>query len=154
LTWDPIGGPITQTQITVNPGEIPGGDQAKVKVIASDDVNNASDESDDYFSVDTKEPIAFIYSPERDGTMPPTGSVYFQGYAFDPEDGSIPETDIYWSSSIDGSLGVGTTILASLSKGQHIIKLSVTDSDGLTATDTINIFVGHKLYLPIATRYP
>jgi hypothetical protein len=80
-------------------------------------------------------------------TAPPTGSTYeegesttFVGTATDAEDGDI-SASIAWSSDIDGALGTGATITVTLSPGTHTITASVTDSGGLSDTDTITVIV-------------
>ncbi len=81
-------------------------------------------------------------------TAPPDGSTYtegnsvtFTGDADDIEDGDL-SASIVWSSSIDGVLGTGASIATSnLSVGTHTITASVTDSGGLTSTDTISVVI-------------
>lgn len=73
------------------------------------------------------------------------------GEANDAEDGMLSDTSLEWSSDIDGVLGTGASIQATLSGPPvpcnpesivHTITLKATDSDGNVATVTIAIRVG------------
>ncbi|KAA3634354.1 MAG: hypothetical protein DWP97_07270 [Calditrichaeota bacterium] len=60
----------------------------------------------------------------------------------DIEDGSITGADLTWNSSIDGPIGIGTTLVTnSLSDGLHSIYLHATDSHGNTSVDSIFVRV-------------
>jgi hypothetical protein len=59
-----------------------------------------------------------------------------------------------WSSNLDGALGSGSPLLASLTEGQHILTLTASDSTGHTSSASITITVVHfmSVYLPITIR--
>lgn len=65
--------------------------------------------------------------------------IAFSGQALDYEDGSLSSA-ITWTSSRDGLLGTGS-IAVSLSKGDHLITASVTDSTNNTTAATSFISV-------------
>ena len=46
-----------------------------------------------------------------------------------------------WNSSIDGALGLGEEIAPMLSVGEHLITLTVTDSEGMTNTTSFEFTV-------------
>jgi hypothetical protein len=64
----------------------------------------------------------------------------FSGEATDATDGDLTDS-LIWSSTIDGSLGTGEVVTATLSVGTHIIAATVTDSSGLTDADTLTVNV-------------
>lgn len=67
--------------------------------------------------------------------------VVLTGTASDPEDGDLSAT-IAWSSSRDGSLGAGATVMAPLlSAGAHTITARVTDSSGTSASATLAVTI-------------
>jgi extracellular elastinolytic metalloproteinase len=90
-------------------------------------------------------------------TAPPTGtsvvsgtSINFTGTANDAEDGDI-SASISWSSNLDGGLGSGASINATLSVGTHTITASATDSGSLTGTDSIMVTVTSPNTAPVVT---
>jgi len=149
--WTPVGTTITETQLVVHAAELAGGVGARIRVLATDGVNTSSSESA-AFTVESKRPQALILSPAGGGIIPPGAPLFLRGYAYDLEDGSLGEAALQWSSSRDGNLGTGSTVLTSLSFGQHTITLTATDSNGNTSTASINVFVGSKVYLPLIRR--
>ncbi|MXX73151.1 MAG: hypothetical protein F4205_11135 [Gemmatimonadetes bacterium] len=87
-------------------------------------------------------PTAVITSPAsglaiREGT--PVG---LAGRATDPQDGTIGDAALAWSSSIDGALGTGSSLeVAAPSVGVHTITLTATDSDGNTGAASVSVLV-------------
>jgi hypothetical protein len=53
-TWQTISKNIKESQITINPTELPGGTKALFRVIATDGVNTAIDDSDHVFTVPSR----------------------------------------------------------------------------------------------------
>jgi Tol biopolymer transport system component len=150
--WLPVGGTTTEMEISVNAAELPGSDNAIVRVFATDGVNTSVDESDDSFQVASKEPRAKILSPQPGLILPTSVPLLLQGYAYDLEDGELEGSALQWSSSLDGNLGTGSMIMTNLSTGLHEISLAATDSDGNKVTASIDIFVGNEIYLPFIRR--
>lgn len=97
---------------------------------------------------------------QQDGLAIKLGqSLYFNGHASDVEDGPIPSISdsqaalisgvfvnshqLKWTSNINGALGQGPELITrNLSRGNHIITLSVTDSNGLVGSASIRVSVG------------
>jgi len=52
---------------------------------------------------------------------------------------TIPDSGYAWTSDIDGPLGTGQSITATLSAGTHIVTVTVTDSLGHVGTDKVTI---------------
>ena len=68
-------------------------------------------------------------------------SITFSASAVDPEDGGLSNL-IFWTSDIDGSIGVGGSwSMSTLSVGTHTITATVSDSDFNTSTISITIDV-------------
>jgi hypothetical protein len=89
-------------------------------------------------------PTVVVLSPP-DGSIYDTGiAITFSGSADDAEDGQLSGTDLVWTSSIDGTLGTGTSLPATvLSNGSHVITLTATDSEGETGYATITVHIGN-----------
>ena len=97
-----------------------------------------------------------------DGSILSEGSVVtFTGTVSDPED-TAPILNIEWTSSLDGVLdttaasGSGATSfsLSNLSAGTHTVQLSATDSDSLSASDSIAITINTPPSVPTVSISP
>ncbi|UCH26472.1 MAG: S8 family serine peptidase [Trueperaceae bacterium] len=85
-------------------------------------------------------PTAAITAP-ADGSSSDYGtSITFTGTADDTEDGDISGS-ISWSSDIEGGLGSGASVTATLNVGTHTITASVTDSGSMSGFDSITVTV-------------
>jgi len=150
--WIPVGGTVTETQVTVNSGELAGSATARVRVLASDGVNTSEDQSDGVFTVGRKPPQVSILSPEGSIGVVPGTPILLQGYAYDLEDGVLEGASLEWSSDRDGALGTGSQVLVSLSPGQHVITFTAEDSDENGATATVDVHGGHETWLPVVLK--
>jgi len=93
-------------------------------------------------------PMAMISSPS--GTSFNEGeNIVFSGTGTDAEDGQLTDDALVWTSSIDGPIGTGSTLITStLTPGDHGITLSATDSDGATqTTDPVSVIVEPTRFL-------
>jgi hypothetical protein len=148
--WVPLRAGLSETELTVQAADLPGGATARIRVLATDGVNTAEDLSDGAFSVGSKGPGALILSPQAGSVG--ASQLWLQGYGFDLEDGVLPPSNLQWSSHRDGLLGTGSLVLATLSRGLHTLSLVATDSDGQAASTSVTIQVGSLTYLPVTRR--
>ena len=127
-------------------------DQGMLRVEVSDGVNAAEDVTGP-FAVTAKAPVVFVIAPE-DGAEVPWGlPVFFTATGYDAEDGPLSDEAYVWSSDVDGDLGTGEEIVVTeLSPGWHQITVTVTDSDSNVASDTIQVYVGQRVYLPVVLK--
>jgi hypothetical protein len=86
-------------------------------------------------------PSPFISHPSDGETRPAAVPVPLIGEAADPEDGQLGGGALVWSSSIDGQLGTGGQFDVTLSVGVHTLTLAATDSDGNSASDSIQLIM-------------
>jgi hypothetical protein len=153
-TWATLASGLTATSLSFDTALLAGSDQARVRVVASDGLLTAQDASDELFTVALKPPQVAVDWPADGSSFKPGEVVMFSGYAWDPEDGPLPDASLTWESDRDGFLGAGDEVAVStLSSGRHVITLSATDSEDQVGTATVNIFVRlPPLYLPIVLR--
>ena len=86
-------------------------------------------------------PTVTITAPANGSSSNQGDSVTFAGTATDTEDGTI-SASLSWTSSIDGAIGSGATFsTTTLSVGTHTITASVTDSGGLSGSDSISVTI-------------
>lgn len=86
-------------------------------------------------------PDVTIVSPQDGAELPHIGPYLLQGSAVDPEDGALSGARLVWSSDVDGPLGTGESVSASLSPGPHVITLQATDSQGAMGLASAGIVV-------------
>lgn len=86
-------------------------------------------------------PTVAISSPADGSVFDSGASITFTGSASDAEDGDLT-SNLTWSSDVDGELGTGGSVAASLSDGTHMVTASVSDSGGNTTGESIAVTVG------------
>jgi hypothetical protein len=83
-----------------------------------------------------------ILNAEAGKELGQEGQTQLTAIAYDPEDGLLPENSLTWTSDRDGQLEHGRQVkLQKLSPGTHVITLTVTDSQGRTATAQVTKLV-------------
>ncbi|MGD2145510.1 MAG: hypothetical protein PVH41_02315, partial [Anaerolineae bacterium] len=148
-TWSAADVNLTDTHHLMDARVMAGTTQGKVRVLASDGVNTAADESDAVFSVPRKPPEVYVLWPQDGQAFQPQQAVVLHGTGYDLEDGPLGGEALAWTSDRDGTLGTGEDVPAlALSLGWHGITLTATDSDEETGTASIHIYVGPRIYLP------
>jgi hypothetical protein len=92
-------------------------------------------------------PTAVISSPKAGAGVPYQEPVTLVGSGTDPVDGILADANLRWSTSADGFVGTGRTLTFTPTSGrcamsEETITLTVTNSIGKTATDSIKILAG------------
>lgn len=87
-------------------------------------------------------PSALIKSPVDGQIFAQGDEMLFEGQGTDPEDAIIDDASFTWESSLDGMLGTGSSFTRSnLTAGNHIITLTVRDSEGAEDAASVSITV-------------
>lgn len=93
------------------------------------------------YLVDVNQPPVVNILQPGDGTDWLEGAVItFSGTASDLEDEDLSGA-LAWQSSLDGSLGIGSTVGMALSVGTHTVTASITDSGGRSGEAQIDLTV-------------
>ena len=99
----------------------------KIKVIASDGFNTGEAISNT-ITIGQNPPIVSISSPIDNSIFTQGYPILFQGSAFSPSSGLLPDSSLTWTSSIDGIFSHNSSFyFENLSIGQHTITLTATD---------------------------
>ena len=120
---------------------LPGGPDPRFEVMASDGVLTSSDISARGLEVPMKPPRVSIAAPARRAQFTADRPITFVGAATDLQDGSLPASALVWRSSLDGVIGRGPSITATLKPATHLITLTGRNKAGLSATATITVTV-------------
>lgn len=153
-SWLTLATSLTQTQYLVNSQELAGGDNAYLRLIASDGFNTTTADSP-VFAVTRKAPQPLIFAPEPDTEFPIGYQLMLTGDGYDLEDGALLDEHFQWSSDRDGALGSGRSVLVdTLSKGVHVLFLTVKDSEGALGVATVQIIIraAPDVFLPVIHR--
>jgi subtilisin len=99
------------------------------------------------------QPTVDITTPANDASFSSGATITFVGTAADDEDGDLTGS-LVWTSNRDGQIGTGGSCSKVLSDGTHTITATVTDSGGITGSDSITITVGSssEINLSVTTR--
>jgi len=150
--WDLMTSGIEETQVELDTSFWPETEQGMMRVLVTDGVNTSQDVTGP-FTVTAKAPVVSVTSPETGSGVQPETPILLTASGYDPEDGPM-EGDVFsWTSDQDGDLGSGEEVfMPELSPGWHEITVAATDSDDNTTTDTIRVYVGHWVYLPLILK--
>jgi len=137
-SWAPIATDVDGQTVEVDGSALAGTDGGRVRVIVTDGFNTSSDDSDDVFSVSRKPPTVMLLRPTEGELLATSRQLLLHGLATDPEDGSLGDDSVVWSSDRDGLLGTGNNLVVDrLSCGTHRVTLQATDNDGMSASQNV-----------------
>ena len=151
-TWSLMATELSTPTLAIDVNAMAGTDNALFRIIATDGVNIGYGDSA-LVKIPNKAPIPLISEPGANRVFIPGQLVVLQGSALDLEDGRLGEEKLNWSSDKQGALGTGASLPTNtLQPGEHVITLSVADSQAATASTTVKLLIGHELFLPLINR--
>ena len=152
-SWMTLAPRVVGTSLSVDAGLLAGSDRAMLRVMVSDGVNTASDETDDTFALTDRLPRVSIVSPLDGATFRPDQVVPLLGDAYDPEDGQLAEETLVWRSDRQGPLGTGRLLPANmLWMGTHVITLTTADSAEQEGSASVTIAIRRRAELPLIVK--
>lgn len=129
------------TGTAANPVNLSVGDHAITATATDSDF--ATDDAQISIGIDARPPqppVASITQPLTDETFAFGEDVLFVGTGDDPDGPDLEDPAFAWQSDVDGPIGTGRQVTSNtLSLGDHLITLTVTDPQGLVATATVAI---------------
>ena len=140
-SWSVLAPNLSDTSFDIDTSYLPGSDDARLRLLASDGLNTAQVDSAS-LRVGGKPPFVHISGPTTDDQLVAGSTLVLQGAATDLEDGFLADHSLSWASDRDGVLESGrTAVLASLTEGPHTLTLTAIDSDGNASTASIDVVV-------------
>ena len=150
--WQLLASELSDTSLELVVDSLAGGVDTRFRVVATDGVNTGMGETPEAIQVPNKAPMAVLLEPTG-SIFAPGVVVVLRGSATDLEDGSVPEEKLSWSSNVQGSLGTGYEVaINTLTPGPHTLTLTAVDSQGISGSASVNVFVGYGNYLPAVQR--
>ena len=136
----PIAGGLRKRTYRVDLSQLPGGNKARFRVVASDGVLTGSATSGG-FKVPVKSPRVSISTPQTGATLTEGTPIQFVADVSDLQDQRFDGAKVVWRSSLQGELGTGTAIAAPLGPGSHEVTVTATNSGGATTAAAITVEV-------------
>jgi hypothetical protein len=149
-SWHPVASAITETQYAIDIGTLPTGTQALFRVIATDGINTAQDDSAAFINASEGMPQVSISSPSAGALVGMGQQVQLMGDATD-FGGELPDDAFVWSEGETG-LGTGRNLNVELPFGAHTVTLTVVNGAGASAQKSVTFFVGNQAFLPIVLK--
>ena len=153
--WHTLATDLSSNGAAVNPLLLPGGEEARVRIIMTDGFNSTVAVSP-VFPVGCGPPDVTILALENDATLVEGNRIVFRGAGSDVTCGTLLPGELYWSSNLDGSLGTGQQLeISNLSVGSHLIELHGVNCCSEEGWDYINVNVLPSVNVqPIADAGP
>lgn len=149
-SWDagtsslPLVVDSTTTSFTLHTDFVPGSQsgEAEFAIRATDGMNTTIATVSNVTVDALKGPTIAIHSPVHGSSHMEESALVLAANVFDPEDGTVPDNEIRWRSSLDGQLGTGVSIMVStLGVGTHKLTVSATDSDSMVTSNSVTVFI-------------
>ncbi len=137
-TWLPLAAGLTSSPWTWNLAGVPGGSEARIRVVASDGFNQGTAESEGVFRVNGKPPHVAILEPRAGARFLQGQAVFLRAFATDPEGGPV---SIGWYVDTQTVATNRTASIPAPAPGPHLITLAGRDAQGLLAVAMVNVVV-------------
>jgi hypothetical protein len=152
-SWTLLATDLTETIYEVEVDSLAGSSDGRFRVVANNGINIGYAETPAAIIIPNKAPFVTLANPLPNSEFVPGGLVVLVGSATDLEDGNLPDEKLVWSSDRQGELGYGSSLpIATLEPGTHQITLTATDSYGISSSETVSVYIGYRLYLPLIVK--
>lgn len=139
-TWLPLATQLPGNSYALDSTQLPGTDDARIRILATDGANTSQDDSNASFRVLDKPPQLEIISPVDNGRVGPDGSIELLGLARDPIGNRLPDDALRWH--VNGQIvGAGAKVQVWLEAGTHEVSLLYIEDELVIAGDMVTIIV-------------
>lgn len=130
--WELVKQGLEGNSTTLSRANLPTTSQGMIRVRATDGIHSASDESDDTFSLSTREPRIDIVAPTSGVRITRNQTLTLEADVYSPNVGDPENDKVLWVSDIQGILGNGPRLsVTGLQPGEHEITAAVNDDVAL-----------------------
>ncbi|HEX8860924.1 MAG TPA: IPT/TIG domain-containing protein [Actinomycetes bacterium] len=142
--WRFVAADLTESRLEIPAGSLPGSARGRIQVGASTGGRTTWAESET-FEIEPSVPETVILAPTSGAEITAGEEISFRGEAMTIEHGLLNGGALSWRSRLDGELGSGSHLRASLtSPGEHIVELLARSPAGPEAVATIRVLVPGK----------
>ena len=142
LTWEFVSANISGLSTTVSRDNLPSTDEGLFRVVATDGIHSASDESNAVFTLTTRLAQVEIASPGEGEVFSMGQTINLDANVYSPNIGTLEDASMLWVSSIDGLLGNGETLaVTELTPGNHTLSIGVNDGAGIVVESVMNVII-------------
>jgi hypothetical protein len=134
----PIAAGIRKNSLRVGLASLPGSRHGRFEVIADDGVLTGNDTSEP-LKVRAKRPSVSISAPATGAELAADQPVELVASVTDLQDVPFRGSRIAWTSSLQGNLGTGATLAATLTPGTHEVTATATNSAGKSAAASVTV---------------
>ena len=148
LNYEPLRLGIEETSLSIDAGNLKGSDHVRIGISVSDGIRSSFVETP-VFSVEKHRPDVYIETSSSDLEFIMPETVFLQAWGSDKDDNG--PLSYSWQSNIDGDLGNGDRLSLpsrDFASGNHTITVTVTDSDGMSTTDSVDIQINQEPVIP------
>ncbi len=139
-TWLPVATGLAEDQYTFDSDELPGSDDARIRLLASDGANTTQDDSDEAFSVADKAPRLTIDNPLDGTTLLADAPTILSAVARNAVGSRLSADNLRWTINGD-SVGFGSDFPARLEEGMHVIDVEYLANGESVASATSTVTV-------------
>jgi len=142
--WRFVAADLTESRLEIPAGTLPGSARGRIQVGASVGGRTMWAESET-FEIEPSVPETVILAPASGAEVTAGEEISFRGEAMTIEHGLLDGGALLWRSRLDGELGSGRHLRASLtSPGEHIVELTARSPAGPEAVASTRVFVPDK----------
>jgi hypothetical protein len=135
-----LAGNLQQAHLRVRTALLPGGEDVELHIVASNGFNSGRTKVTGLRLPD-RPPLVTLLSPASGTTFLPGAFVALSAAAWDPQDGSLADDQLRWTSNQDGDLGRGREPVVRLSSGVHRITVEAIGHHGMRGHAHVELVV-------------
>jgi len=137
--WHPVASRLSAPPFNVNVANLPGGQEGKILIVASDGLNTVIAESAGLFEVPPPDPIVVIHSPLDESILTPRQWIDLRGSASTPNGLDESFTFVWF---VNGEIvEIGRAVKIMLEEGLHTIVLQALNEDGSFGETSVDVNV-------------